>query len=163
MTERSLSHMLNLAPRKHKNAENGTVDAESLTKSKECNGAPLLSESVLQDVRGDLQLHLCLSALFTIPVMLSAPSLLHWLRNLRYTTQLDPDPCWPHNVPLIVVYVLLINSNTATISKSKLLPLASSLPLPLAIAMVTFSTLHLYRITYFVLAALVPMALCCLL
>lgn len=163
MTERSLSHMLNLAPRRHKNAENGTVDAESLTKSKECNGAPLLSESVLQDVRGDLQLHLCLSALFTIPVMLSAPSLLHWLRNLRYTTQLDPDPCWPHNVPLIVVYVLLINSNTATISKSKLLPLASSLPLPLAIAMVTFSTLHLYRITYFVLAALVPMALCCLL
>lgn len=73
------------APRKHKNAENGTVDAESLTKSKECNGAPLLSESVLQDVRGDLQLHLCLSALFTIPVMLSAPSLLHWLRNLRYS------------------------------------------------------------------------------
>lgn len=128
MTERSLSHMLNLvrlsgltvslhkqpegtasdeqyvvifnqtkifnnstflqyfqAPRKHKEAENGTVDAETLTKSKECNGAPLLSECALQEVRDDLQLHLCLSAVLTLPVMLSAPSLIHWIRNLRYS------------------------------------------------------------------------------
>ncbi|XP_067459040.1 GPI inositol-deacylase isoform X1 [Thunnus thynnus] len=162
MTERSLSHMLNLAPRKHK-AENGTVDAETPTKSKECNGAPLLSECALQEVRDDLQLHLCLSAVLTLPVMLSAPSLLHWIRNLRYSTQLDPDPCWPHIVPLIIVYMLLINCNTLKLSNSKLLPLTSCLPLPLAIAMVIFSPLHLYRVTYFLLATLVPLALCCLL
>ncbi|XP_076603383.1 GPI inositol-deacylase [Chaetodon auriga] len=163
MTERSLSHMLNLAPRKHKESENGTVDAEAFSKSKECNGAPLLSECVLQEVRDDLQLHLCLSALFTLPVILIAPSLLHWIRNLRYSAQLDPDPCWPHIVPVITVYMLLINCNTLTLSSSKLLPLTSRLPLPLAIAMVTFSPLHLYRITYFLLAALAPLALCCLL
>lgn len=163
MTERSLSHMLNLAPQKHKEAENGTVNAESLRKTKECSGAPLLSECALQEVRDDLQLHLCLSALFTLPVMLSAPSLIHWIRNLRYSTQLDPDPCWPHIVPLIIVYMLLINCNTLKLSNSKLLPLASCLPLPLAITMVTFSPLHLYRVAYFLLAALVPLALCCLL
>ncbi|XP_035531921.1 GPI inositol-deacylase [Morone saxatilis] len=163
MTERSLSHMLNLAPRKHKEAENGTADPESFTKSKECNGAPLLSECALQEVRDDLQLHLCLSALFTLPVMLIAPSLIHWIRNLRYSTQLDPDPCWPHIVPVIIVYMLLINCNTLKLSNSKLLPLTSFLPLPLAVAMVTFSPLHLYRVTYFLLAALVPLASCCLL
>uniref|UniRef100_A0A3B4TSS8 GPI inositol-deacylase n=1 Tax=Seriola dumerili TaxID=41447 RepID=A0A3B4TSS8_SERDU len=158
MTERSLSHMLNLAPRKHKETENGTVDAECLDRSKECNGTPLLSECALQEVRDDLQLHLCLSALFTLPVMLSAPSLIHWIRNL-YSTQLDPDPCWPHIVPLIIVYMLLINCNTL----KKLLPLTSCLPLPLAITMVTFSPLHLYRVTYFLLATLIPLASCCLL
>nr|XP_020488861.1 GPI inositol-deacylase [Labrus bergylta] len=163
MTERSLSHMLNLAPQKHKDAENGTVHAESSSKPKECNGAPLLSESALQEVRDDLQLHLCLSALCTLPVMLIAPSLIHWIRNLRYSHQLDPDPCWPHLVPLILVYMLLINCNTLKLSKSKFLPLTSCLPLPLAIAMVTFSPLHLYRVTYFLLAALVPLALCSLL
>ncbi|XP_072296280.1 GPI inositol-deacylase isoform X2 [Eucyclogobius newberryi] len=160
MTERSLSHMLNLAPHKHKKAENGSVEPE-------CNGSnvppPLLSAVVLQEVRGDLQLHLCLSALFTAPVVLGAPSLLHWLRNMRYSTQLEPDPCWPHYVPLILSYLLLINCNTDTLSKSRLLRLASWLPLPLSVAMLSFSALHLYRITYFLLAALVPMALCCLL
>ncbi|KAI3356564.1 hypothetical protein L3Q82_017762, partial [Scortum barcoo] len=116
MTERSLSHMLNLAPQKHKEAENGTVNAESLSRSKECNGAPLLSECALQEVRDDLQLHLCLSAIFTLPVMLIAPSLIHWIRNLRYSTQLAPDPSWPHIVPLITVYMLLINCNTFKLS-----------------------------------------------
>ncbi|XP_029981118.1 GPI inositol-deacylase [Sphaeramia orbicularis] len=163
MTERSLSHMLNLAPRKHKEVGNGTVDGQTSSRSKEHNGAPLLSECILQEVRDDLQLHLCLSALFTLPVMLSAPSLIHWIRNIRYTTQLDPDPWWPHIVPLIIVYMLLINCNTLKLSNSKLLPLTSCLPLPLAIAMVTFSPLHLYRVTYFLLAALAPIAFCCLL
>ncbi|KAL3970229.1 myb-related protein B [Sarotherodon galilaeus] len=162
MAERSLRHMLNLAPRKHKEAENG-IDPKCLSRSKESSSAPLLSECALQEVRDDLQLHLCLSALFTLPVMLSGPSLIHWIRNLRYSTQLNPDPCWPYIVPLIFVYMLLINCNTLKLSNSKLLPLTSCLPLPLAIIMVTFSPLHLYRITYFLLASLVPLALCCLL
>ncbi|KAF7667291.1 hypothetical protein LDENG_00068710 [Lucifuga dentata] len=163
MTERSLSHMLNLAPQKYKGTENGTVNAEAMSKPKDCNSAPLLSECVLQDVRDDLKLHLCLSMLFMLPVMLGAPSLIHWIRNLRYSTQLDPDPCWPHIVPLIIVYMLLINCSTLKLRSSKLLPLASSLPLPLAIVMVTFSPFHLYRVTHFLLVALVPVALCCLL
>ena len=34
----------------------------------------------------------------------------------RYSTQLDPDPCWPHIVPVIIVYMLLINCNTLKLS-----------------------------------------------
>lgn len=69
------------APRKHSEAENGTVDAVS--KSKDCNGTALLSECALQEVRDDLQLHLCLSSLFMFPAFLSSPSLIYWIRNLR--------------------------------------------------------------------------------
>lgn len=66
------------------NTENGYSRRDGQDKSKECNGASLLSESVLQDVRDDLQLHLNVSALLTLPVMLSAPSLIYWSHNLRY-------------------------------------------------------------------------------
>ncbi|KAM9709539.1 GPI inositol-deacylase isoform 2-T2 [Menidia menidia] len=163
MTERSLSHMLNLVPQKHQQSENGTVNVESFMKSQGCRDTPLLSENTLQDVKDDLQLHLSLSALFMLPVMLSMPSLVYWIHNLRYSTQLDPDHCWPHTVLLVVFYILLTNCNTLKLSKSKLLFLTSCLLLPLAITMVIFSSLHLYRVTYFLSAALVPLALCCLL
>ncbi|XP_014028444.2 GPI inositol-deacylase isoform X2 [Salmo salar] len=220
MTERSLSHMLNLVPEKQTDKDNGTGNKERGTgekergtgekergtgekergtgekergtgekergtgekergtgekergtgnsevldsKPKECNGAPLLSDSVLQDVRDDLQLHVSLSALLTLPVMLCAPSLIHWTRNLRYSVaRLDPDPCWPHSVPLFIASLLLINCNTLTLSYSKTLPITSRLVLPLSVAMVTFSPLHLYRVNYFVSAALVPLAVSCL-
>ncbi|XP_061697618.1 GPI inositol-deacylase [Syngnathoides biaculeatus] len=155
MTERSLRHILNLAPQNHK--ENSGAE------TKQSNDLPLLSEWALQEAQDDLQLHLGLSALFTVPVMLSTPSLIHWIRNLRYSTHLDPDPCWPYFVPLIVAYVVLINCDTLTIANSKLLQLTSFLPLPVSIAMVMFSPLHLYRVMYFLLGALVPMALCCVL
>ncbi|KAM6934548.1 GPI inositol-deacylase [Xenentodon cancila] len=160
MTERSLSHMLNLVPRRHKTAEHNAVSSESTYDSKE-HGGPLLSEGALQDVRDDLQLHLSLSVLFTLPVMLSMPSLIHWIRNLRYSTQLDPDPCWPHAAPLVTVYILLINCNTMKLRSSKILLVTSHLPLPLAITMVTFSSLHLYRVTHFLLAVFMSLALCC--
>lgn len=162
MTERSLSHMLNLAPQKQGQQENGRTDTKVHTEPKECNGAPLLSESVLQDVRDDLQLHLSLSALFTLPLMLSAPSLIHWSRNLRYSTQLDPDPCWPHTVPLLIANVLLVNCDVEKLCNSKLLPLTSNFLLPISIAMVTFSPLHLYRVTYFLSTALPLLAISCL-
>ena len=76
------------APQKQREQENGSTDVKPHATPRECNGAPLLSECVLQGVRSDLQLHLSLSALFTVPLMLSAPSLLHWSRSLRY--QLPP-------------------------------------------------------------------------
>uniref|UniRef100_A0A3B5MLY2 GPI inositol-deacylase n=1 Tax=Xiphophorus couchianus TaxID=32473 RepID=A0A3B5MLY2_9TELE len=46
---------------------------------------------------------------------------------------------------------------------SRLLPVVSCLPLPLAVAMATFSSLHLYRIAYFLSAVLVPLGVCCVL
>ncbi|XP_019727635.1 GPI inositol-deacylase isoform X2 [Hippocampus comes] len=155
MAERSLRHILNLAPQKHRK--------HSITEARECNSAPLLSECALWEVKDDLQLHLCLSALLTIPVILSAPSLVYWSRNLGYSTQLDPDPYWPYFVPLCVVYLRLINCNTQKLTNSKLLHPTSFLPLPVSVAMVIFCPMHLYRVTYFLLGALVPLALCCVL
>ncbi|XP_058642833.1 GPI inositol-deacylase isoform X1 [Onychostoma macrolepis] len=116
MTERSLSHMLNLAPQKvSQKSENGFRASDCHSMVKECNGSPLLTESVLQDVRDDLQLHFSLSTLLTLTMMLTIPSLIHWRHNLRYWVHLDPDPCWPHVVPLLISSVLLINCNTVTL------------------------------------------------
>lgn len=64
--------------------ENGYGAGGCQRQPKECNGGPLLTQSVLQEVRDDLQLHLSLSALLTVPMMLCAPSLIYWFRNLRY-------------------------------------------------------------------------------
>ncbi|XP_077473483.1 GPI inositol-deacylase isoform X2 [Stigmatopora argus] len=155
MTERSLRYVLNLAPLQHK--ENSIMEV-NLNKDE-----PLLSEKALREARDDLQLHLCLSALFTVPVALSGPSLIYWGRNLRYSTQLDPDPCRLYLLPMIISYVLLINCDTQTLAKSKLLRLTSLLPLPISAAMVFFTPLHLYRLTYFLLGVLIPLVLCCLL
>nr|XP_061799533.1 GPI inositol-deacylase-like [Nerophis lumbriciformis] len=155
MTERSMRHILNLAPHKHK--ENFIMETNV------SNDETLLSERVLREAKDDLQLHLCLSALFTVPVLLSGPSLIYWGRNLRHYTQLDPDPCRLYLLPLIIAYVLLINCDTRTLAKSKLLQLTSMLPLPISAAMVFLTPLHLYRLTYFLLGVLIPLVLCCLL
>uniref|UniRef100_A0A8B9HGM5 GPI inositol-deacylase n=1 Tax=Astyanax mexicanus TaxID=7994 RepID=A0A8B9HGM5_ASTMX len=98
------------------NTENGYSSAEAQNKPKESNGSPFLSEAALHDVRDDLQLHLSVSTLLTLPLMLSAPSLIYWSRNLRYSVHLVPDPWWPHTVPLIIASVLLINCTTLTLS-----------------------------------------------
>ncbi|KAK1797667.1 hypothetical protein P4O66_008038 [Electrophorus voltai] len=163
MTERSLSYMMNLAPqRMEQNSDNGYSGSGRQKKFKECNGGSLLSKSELLDVRDDLQLHLSLSTLLTLPMMLSAPSLVYWSRNLRYSVRLDPDPWWPYTVPLLVASVLLTNCSTNTLSHSKLmLGLTSRLLLPLSVAMTTFSPLHLYRVTHFVSVALTLLVTCC--
>ncbi|XP_051998972.1 GPI inositol-deacylase [Xyrauchen texanus] len=162
MTERSLSHMLNLEPQKvSQNSENGFHDGDCHSKGKECNGTSLLSESVLQDVRDDLQLHLSLSTLLTLPMMLSAPSLIHWNRNLRYWVHLDPDPCWPHTLPLLISSILLINCNTHTLLCSKLMTMTSRLLMPLCVGMLAFCPLHIYRVIHFLSASLTILASSC--
>ncbi|XP_076854507.1 GPI inositol-deacylase [Brachyhypopomus gauderio] len=161
MTERSLSYMMNLAPQTVvQNSDCGC--SSSGGQGKECNSAPLLSESELQDVRDDLHLHLSVSTLFTLPMMLSSPSLVYWSRNLRYSVRLDPDPWWPYSLPLLIASVLLTNCSTATLSHSKLmLGVTSRLLLPLCVAMMAFSSLHLYRVTHFFSAALTLLVTCC--
>ncbi|KAL2081141.1 hypothetical protein ACEWY4_022994 [Coilia grayii] len=163
MTERSLRHVMNLAPQKvSSETENGYGARCCQSRPTECNGAaPLKTQSALQEVRDDLQLHLSLSALLTLPMMLCAPSLIYWSRNLRYAVHLDPDPCWPHTLPLVAATVLLVNSNTVTLHHSKVLRLTCQLLLPLCIAMVMFSSLHLYRVTHFLSAALGSLAISC--
>ncbi|KAG7467475.1 hypothetical protein MATL_G00154330 [Megalops atlanticus] len=160
MTKRTLKHVLNLAPQQQTiETEKVKGNAVGQTHGKECNGTPLLSELALQEVMDDLQLHLSVAALLTLPLMLSAPSLIHWARSLRYTVRLDPDPSWPFALPLLTSTLLLINCNTLTLHRSKLLALSSHLLPPLCIAMVTFSLQHLYRVTHFLCAPLALLVL----
>uniref|UniRef100_A0A673N8N1 GPI inositol-deacylase n=1 Tax=Sinocyclocheilus rhinocerous TaxID=307959 RepID=A0A673N8N1_9TELE len=80
----SVLFLLNQAPQKvSQKSENGFRASDGHSKVKECNGSPLLTESVLQDVRDDLQLHFSLSTLLTLTMMLTVPSLIHWRHNLR--------------------------------------------------------------------------------
>ena len=73
-------------------------------------GGPLLSEGVLGAVKNDLQLHHSLTALYTLPIVLGAPSLIHWTRNLRYETT-------PRAILLLLLLLLLLS-----ISHDALLP-----------------------------------------
>ncbi|KAL4618057.1 GPI inositol-deacylase isoform X1 [Arapaima gigas] len=161
MTQRTLKHVLNLAPHKETIEKgNSQLGSDGREGPKESNGGtPLLSSLALQEVTDDLELHLNLSMLLTLPLMLSAPSLIHWARSLRYTCQLQPDPCWPLVLPLFTSTVLLINCNSVKLCRSKLLTLASRLVLPLCVAMVTFTLLHLYRLAPLVSVPLALVAL----
>uniref|UniRef100_A0A8C9V108 GPI inositol-deacylase n=1 Tax=Scleropages formosus TaxID=113540 RepID=A0A8C9V108_SCLFO len=149
MAQRTLRHVLNLAPQKEANEEDSSQERVNAPAcSKESNGGtPLLSSLALQEVTSDLELHLTISMLLTLPLMLSAPSLIHWARSLRHTLQLRPDPCWPLVLPLLTSTVLLINCSSAALCHSKLLTPTSRLVLPLCVAMVLFTVLHLYRLT----------------
>lgn len=70
------------APEKQDGPERNGVSGGGLPGARN-GGGPLLTEGLLYEVRHDLQLHYSLSVLFTLPIMLSAPSLIHWTRNLR--------------------------------------------------------------------------------
>ncbi|MGH0143343.1 UNVERIFIED_CONTAM: hypothetical protein FKN15_007405 [Acipenser sinensis] len=127
-----------------------------------CNGSDLVSVSVLEDTSEDLYLHLTLLTLLTLPVLLSAPSFIYWTKNLRYSLRLDPDPCWPVAIVLVISAVLLMSSSTASIRTSKLLKASARLQFPVSIAMVAFALLHLYRVAHFIALTLSLHALSCL-
>ncbi|XP_069052618.1 GPI inositol-deacylase isoform X2 [Lepisosteus oculatus] len=159
MSERTLKHVLNLAPREKVREAGGSAGQGE---AHPAGSNSLITVSALEKVQDNLQLHLSLSVLLTLPVMLSAPSLIHWLRSLRHSLQLNPDPCWPVVLPLIVSSTILMNSNTHTLCCSKLLAVICRLQLPVCVSMVTFSLMHLYRVTYFLSLSLALHALCCL-
>ncbi|MGH0161266.1 UNVERIFIED_CONTAM: hypothetical protein FKN15_053804 [Acipenser sinensis] len=174
MSERTLKHVLNLAPRQSSGRaagpgvcvkEGGGEAVEALGpegSAVSCNGSDLVSVSALEDTSEDLYLHLTLLTLLTLPVLLSAPSFIYWTKNLRYSLHLDPDPCWPVAIVLVISAVLLMSSSTASIRTSKLLKASARLQFPVSIAMVAFALLHLYRVAHFIALTLSLHALSCL-
>ncbi|XP_029461920.1 GPI inositol-deacylase [Rhinatrema bivittatum] len=117
--------------------------------------------SALDNAVDSLKMHLTIMNLFTWIVLLSSPSLIYWLKNLRYSVQLDPDPCGPMAIILVIALEILMSSSTSSVKSSILLKTASHLQLPLAISTVAFGTMHLYRASYFVTLSLVFHVLCC--
>ncbi|XP_015268706.1 PREDICTED: GPI inositol-deacylase [Gekko japonicus] len=109
-----------------------------------------------------LKMHVTILNLLTWIVLLSCPSLIYWLKNLRYHIKLDPDPCRTVSFILVTVVGIIMNANVTKIKSSKLLKIAVYVPLPLSVAVVAFAPMHLYRVSHFVIIPLSLHALCCI-
>uniref|UniRef100_A0A8C6QV06 GPI inositol-deacylase n=1 Tax=Nannospalax galili TaxID=1026970 RepID=A0A8C6QV06_NANGA len=112
------------------------------------------------DAEDSLRMHSTVINLLTWIVLLSMPSLIYWLKNLRYYFKLSPDPCKPLAFILIPTMVILGNTHTVSVKSSKLLKTASQFPLPLAVGVIAFGSSHLYRVPCFVFIPLLFHALC---
>uniref|UniRef100_A0A8C8XDG0 GPI inositol-deacylase n=1 Tax=Panthera leo TaxID=9689 RepID=A0A8C8XDG0_PANLE len=112
------------------------------------------------DAEDSLRMHNTVINLLTWIVLLSMPSLIYWLKNLRYYFKLSPDPCKPLAFILIPTMAILGNTHTVSIKSSKLLKTTSQFPLPLAVGVIAFGSAHLYRVPCFVFIPLLLHALC---
>ncbi|XP_010005697.1 PREDICTED: GPI inositol-deacylase [Chaetura pelagica] len=124
---------------------------------------PSLSKSTtISEAINSLKMHVTVLNLFTWIVLLSFPSLIYWLKNLRYNVRLDPDPCRSTAVILVCILEILMNSSTSEVKSSKLLKITAKVPLPLSVAMLAFGRLHLYKVPHFVTFSLLLHVLCCI-
>uniref|UniRef100_A0A9L0S0S4 GPI inositol-deacylase n=1 Tax=Equus caballus TaxID=9796 RepID=A0A9L0S0S4_HORSE len=112
------------------------------------------------DAEDSIRMHSTVINLLTWVVLLSMPSLIYWLKNLRYYFKLNPDPCKPLAFILIPTMAILGNTYTVSIKSSKLLKTTSQFPLPLAVGVIAFGSAHLYRVPCFVFIPLLLHALC---
>ncbi|KAM6268577.1 GPI inositol-deacylase isoform 1-T1 [Porphyrio hochstetteri] len=121
----------------------------------------LSNSTTVAEAVNSLKMHVTILNLFTWIMLLNLPSLIYWLKNLRYNVRLDPDPCRLTAIVLICILEILMNSSTSEVKSSKLLKIASKVPLPLSVAMLAFGQMHLYRVPHFVTFSLLLHVLCC--
>ncbi|XP_065697210.1 GPI inositol-deacylase isoform X1 [Patagioenas fasciata] len=143
------------------NSSNDTVKNQS---SIDCTSKATqsLPNSTTAEAVNNLKMHVTILNLFTWIMLLNLPSLIYWLKNLRYSVSLDPDPCRSTAIILICILEILINSNISELKSSKLLKIIAKVPLPLSVAMVAFGRLHLYKVPHFVTFSLLLHMLCCI-
>ncbi|NXN22252.1 PGAP1 deacylase, partial [Nycticryphes semicollaris] len=122
----------------------------------------LSSTATIAEAVNSLKMHVTILNLFTWIVLLNLPSLIYWLKNLRYNVRLDPDPCRFTAIILVCILEILMNSSTAEVKSSKLLKMAAKVPLPLSVAMLAFGRMHLYKVPHFVTFSLLLHVLCCI-
>ncbi|KAF2987400.1 hypothetical protein EK904_002438 [Melospiza melodia maxima] len=143
------------------NSSTHTVKAQSSVDSiPEATQSPSNSETSAE-AANSLKMHTTVLNLFTWIVLLNLPSLIYWLKNLRYNVRLDPDPCRTTAIILVCILEILMNSSTSEVKSSKLLKIAAKVPLPLSVAMLAFGRMHLYRVPHFVTFSLLLHVLCC--
>ncbi|NXI94735.1 PGAP1 deacylase, partial [Psophia crepitans] len=121
----------------------------------------LSNSTTIAEAVNSLKMHVTILNLFTWIVLLNLPSLIYWLKNIRYNVRLDPDPCRSTAIVLVCILEILMNSSTSEVKSSKLLKIASKVPLPLSVAMLAFGRMHLYKVPYFVIFSLLLHVLCC--
>ncbi|KFV13149.1 GPI inositol-deacylase, partial [Pterocles gutturalis] len=122
----------------------------------------LFNSTTLAEAVNSLKMHVTILNLFTWIVLLNLPSLIYWLKNLRYNVRLDPDPCRSTAIILVCILEVLMNSGTSEVKSSKLLKIAAKVPLPLSVAMLAFGQMHLYKVPHFVTFSLLLHVLCCI-
>ncbi|XP_019472509.1 GPI inositol-deacylase isoform X2 [Meleagris gallopavo] len=120
-----------------------------------------LSSSTTAEAANSLKIHVTVLNLFTWIVLLNLPSLVYWLKNLRYHVRLDPDPCRTTAIILVCILEILMNLSTSEVKSSKLLKMAAKVPLPLSVAVLAFGRMHLYKVPHFVTFSLFLHVLCC--
>uniref|UniRef100_A0A8B9Q6X4 GPI inositol-deacylase n=1 Tax=Apteryx owenii TaxID=8824 RepID=A0A8B9Q6X4_APTOW len=133
-----------------------SVDGASEATQSLCN-----NRAIAEDVNS-LRMHVTILNLFTWIVLLNLPSLIYWLKNLRYNVRLDPDPCRSTAIILVSILEILMNSSTSEVKSSKLLKIAAKVPFPLSVAMLAFGQMHLYKVPHFVTFSLLLHVLCCI-
>ncbi|NWY02733.1 PGAP1 deacylase, partial [Nothoprocta ornata] len=136
--------------------EGDSVDGTSEATQPLCD-----NRTVAEDVNS-LQMHVTILNLFTWIMLLNLPSLIYWLKNLRYNVRLDPDPCRSTAIILVSILEILINSSTSEVKSSKLLKIATKVPLPLSVVMLAFGRMHLYKVPHFITFSLLLHVLCCI-
>ncbi|XP_009331075.1 PREDICTED: GPI inositol-deacylase [Pygoscelis adeliae] len=123
-----------------------TVKNQSLMDSISEATQSLSSSTTIAEAVNSLKMHVTILNLFTWIVLLNLPSLIYWLKNLRYNVRLDPDPCRSTAIIIVCILEILMNSSTSEVKSSKLLKIAAKVPLPLSVAMLAFGRMHLYKI-----------------
>ncbi|XP_037254322.1 GPI inositol-deacylase isoform X2 [Falco rusticolus] len=121
-----------------------------------------LPNSTTAEAVNSLKIHVTILNLLTWIVLLNLPSLIYWLKNLRYNVRLDPDPCRSTAIIIICILEILMNSSALELKSSKLLKIAAKVPLPLSVAMLAFGRMHLYKVPHFVTFSLLLHVLCCI-
>ncbi|NXN43184.1 PGAP1 deacylase, partial [Rhinoptilus africanus] len=122
----------------------------------------LSNSTTVAEAINSLKMHVTVLNLFTWIVLLNSPSLIYWLKNLRYNVRLDPDPCRCTAIILVCILEILMNSSTSEVKSSKLLKIAAKVPLPLSVAMLAFGRMHLYKVPHFVTFSFLLHVLCCI-
>ncbi|XP_064014805.1 GPI inositol-deacylase isoform X2 [Pogoniulus pusillus] len=138
-----------------------TVKPQSLMNSTLKATQSLPNTTIAAEALSTLKMHITILNLFTWIVLLYLPSLIYWLKNLRYNVRLDPDPCRSTSLLLICILEILMNSSTSEMKSSKLLKIAAKVPLPLSVAMLAFGRLHLFKVPHFVTFSLLLHVVCC--
>ncbi|NXX80938.1 PGAP1 deacylase, partial [Urocolius indicus] len=145
-----------------RNSSIHSVKNQTLTDSTSKATQSLPSSSTIAEAINSLKIHVTILYLFTWIVLLSLPSFIYWLKNLRYNVRLDPDPCRSTAIVLVCILEVLMNSSTCEVKSSKLLKIAAKVPLPLSVAMLAFGRMHLYKVPHFVTFSFFLHALCCI-
>ncbi|XP_065526049.1 GPI inositol-deacylase [Lathamus discolor] len=121
-----------------------------------------LSSSTIAEAVNSLKMYVTILNLFTWILLLNLPSLIYWLKNLRYNVKLDPDPCRSTAIIITCILEILMNSSISEVKSSKLLKIAAKVPLPLSVVMLAFGRMHLYKVPDFVTFSLLLHVLCCI-